>query len=372
MGLPIPATADDTLQTETLPEAQAALKQITRQVASAETASAQQLKRLKKEIARVRSSAQDCVEKAQPKIDTLDSQLAILQPTPTPDAQAKAATGAQITNQSQVPAPMSPAIARQVQDLQGRKSGLQERVATCKLMLLSTTDLASTVDDYLSSLQKRQLLTRGPNLVSVVQANLDKPEHWGQFTARLAETTAGLRAIHPVYLFGAGGIGLLGFSLGLILGHILPRRLQASMDSMKLEGEGVSGALLDSLVASIARYAPVVLALAVVIAYATFIHGTAGDLQLPVNIMYSLLAYFVIAAVIRALLNPCPPATHYLSLPTAVAISRPCPDRSVQVADAGILRGWFARRHNVHIDPRNYRHCLGPECYLGVLAVAPD
>lgn len=321
LGFLSPAQAAETLQTQTLPQAQAALKQIARQVAGAEQASAQQLKRLKKELATFRSIAQDCVKETEPKIDMLDSQLAILQPSPTstPDAQTSTATGGQVTNQSQ--APMSPAIARQVQDLQGKKSNLQERIATCKLMLLSTNDLDSNVDNYLRSLQKRQLLTRGPDLVSVIQANLDAREGWKQFTGQLAETFASLAAIRPVYLFGAAGVGVLSFSLGFILGHILPRRIQARLANMRLEEEGISGALVEAFMASASHYAPIVLALGGIIAYATLIPGSVGDLQLPVTIMYGLLAYFVMAALIRALLNPCPPATQYLPLPAEVAIS---------------------------------------------------
>jgi len=319
LGLLRTAQAAETLEPDTLPQAQAALKRITAKVADAGKASEEQLKTLKKEIATVRSSAQDCVQEAQPKIETLDSELAILQPTPTPDAQAKKAAGTKVTSQSQTP--VSPAIARQVQELQGRKSGLQERIATCKLMLLNTDDLGSNIDDYLNSLQKRQLLTRGPNLVSVIQANLDDHGHWKQFTGQLVETTAGLRAIRPVYLLGAAGIGLLGFTLGFMLGRIAPRRFQARMAKMKSGEEGVSGGVAEALMSSASRYVPVVAALGGIIAYVTFIPSPVGDLRLPITIMYSLLAYFVIAALIRALFNPCPPATHYLALPAAIAIS---------------------------------------------------
>ncbi len=140
-------------------------------------------------------------------------------------------------------------------------------------------------------------------------------------TGQLAETSAGLGAIRPVYLFGALVVGLLGFSLGFILGRLLPRRFQARMANMEDEEEGVSGGLVEALISSASRYAPIVLALGGIIAYVTFIPSTVGDLGLPVTIMYSLLAYFVLAALIRALFNPCPPATHYLALPAAIAIS---------------------------------------------------
>jgi len=313
------AQAAEAIKPDTLPLAQAALKQITQQVASAETASAEQLKKLKKEIATVRSSAQDCVQEAEPKIEVLDRELAILQPDPTRGTQSKKAKGTQVADQQQ--APMSPAIARQVQDLQGSKANLQERVATCRLLLLSSEDLNSNVNDYLRSLEKRQLLTRGPNLVSVIKANLDESERWAQFTGQLAEASASWGSIRLVYLIGAAAAGLLGFGLGFFLGHIVPRRFQARMAKMKSEDEGVSGGLAEAFMSSASRYTPIVAALGGIIAYVTFIPGSEGDLRLPITIMSGLLAYLLIAAVIRALLNPCPPATLYLPMPAAVAIS---------------------------------------------------
>ncbi|MFC1719556.1 mechanosensitive ion channel family protein [Pseudomonadota bacterium] len=337
------ALAAEAVKPDALPQAQATLKQIARKVAVAETASAEQLKTLKKEIAAVRSDAQDCVQEAEPKIQVLDSELAILQPAPTPATQSKTATGAQATDQSQ--APVSPAIARQIRELQDSKASLQERIDTCKLMLLNSDDLDSDVDDYLRSLEKRQLLTRGASLVSVIQASLDEQGRWKQFTGPLAETSAGWGAIRPVYLFGAAGFGLLGLSLGFILGHILPHRLQARMARMKIEEKGFSGALAEAIMSSAFRYAPVVLALGGIIAYVTFYPSPAGDLRFPITILYSLLAYFVLAALIRALLNPCPPAAHYLPLPVAIAI--PLSHRSRVLAMVVLFR-WLVQE--LHAD----------------------
>jgi potassium efflux system protein len=67
-------------------------------------------------------------------------------------------------------------------------------------------------------------------------------------------------------------------------------------------------------------YAPSLLALVGVTAYATLIPRAGDDMPFVLAMMYGLLALFVTAVGIRILLNPCPPATHYLPLPEAVAI----------------------------------------------------
>ena len=58
-------------------------------------------------------------------------------------------------------ATISPTIALQQQDLQGKRASLEGRIDTCKQMLLSSNDLDANVDDYLRSLEARQLLVRG-------------------------------------------------------------------------------------------------------------------------------------------------------------------------------------------------------------------
>ena len=81
------AYAEEALESDsrqmTQVQAQAALQRIEQRVATADTATEHELKALQQEIATVRSAAQDCVQTQEPKIELLDSQLAILQPQET-------------------------------------------------------------------------------------------------------------------------------------------------------------------------------------------------------------------------------------------------------------------------------------------------
>ncbi|MDB4409604.1 mechanosensitive ion channel [Gammaproteobacteria bacterium] len=314
LGLLIPAQAAEAVKPDALPQAQATLERLEKQFATARTATAQELKTLRKEIATVRSSAQDCVQQTEPKIEILDSELAILQPAKPKDTQAKTAKEPQPAEQPE--APVSPVIARQQQDLLSSKASLEGRIATCKLMLLSSNDLDSKVGDYLHSLQTRQLLARGPTLVSVLQENLDERKRWLDFTSQLTATSTGWDALRPIHLAGAAAVGLLGF----ILGRIVPRRLRVRAARMKVGEEEVSAGLVQAVMACGASYAPILLALGGVITYLTIIPRAGGDLPFVLTLLYGLLAYIAIAAGIKTLLNPCPPATHYLPLPEAVAI----------------------------------------------------
>jgi small-conductance mechanosensitive channel len=185
------------------------------------------------------------------------------------------------------------------------------------------------------------LLVRGPTLVDVVRANLDAPERWLSFTTQLAVKSTGWDAIRPVLLGGAVAIGLLGF----ILGRIVPRRLRGRATRMKVEEEEVSVGLVQAVIACAINYAPVVLALGGVSAYLALIPQEGGDLPFAVSLVYGLLAYFVIAAGIRSLLSPCPPATYYLPLPEHVA--QPLSRRSRMLLLV-VLIWWLVQK--LHVD----------------------
>ena len=99
----IPAQAAETLKADALSQAQARLERLEQQFATAQTATAQELKTLRKEIISVRSTAQDCVQGVEPRIKTLNSEIAIFQPENAKGTQAKSAQETQPEAQLQVP-----------------------------------------------------------------------------------------------------------------------------------------------------------------------------------------------------------------------------------------------------------------------------
>jgi small-conductance mechanosensitive channel len=204
-------------------------------------------------------------------------------------------------------------------------------------MLLRINDLQSRVDNYQRGVQTRQLLVRGPTVVDVIQANLDTPERWLDFTTQLALKSTGWGAINPIHLGAAAAIGLLGF----ILGRTVPRRLRARAARMQVEEQEVSAGLVQAVIACSVSYAPILLALGGISAYLTLIPRAGGDLPFVISLVYGLLAYFVIAAGIRSLLSPCPPASYYLTLPETVAT--PLSRRS-RVLALVVLIAWLVRK----------------------------
>jgi len=309
-----PAKAAAAGELQTLPQAQAALERLEQQIASGQKATARDLKSVKQELALVRSFALDCVQQTAPKIQILDNELSVLQPQEPAKPETMAA---ERTHGAAPPAePVSPTLARQLQDLQSRKSSLQERLASCRLMVLNSDNLDSDADDYLRSLRTRRLLARDANLVSVLQANLDERQRWGDFFERPLVTLKDGRGISPAHLAGSAITGLLG----LVLGFIFWRRCQARWARFKSAPNDVSAGLVHAFVATGAGYAPILAGLGSALAYLALIPRESGDPPMVFTVLCALLVYFAIAAFIRALLNPSAPAAPFLPLPSGIAI----------------------------------------------------
>jgi small-conductance mechanosensitive channel len=336
-GLVSPVIADEAVAPQTLPQAQAALMRLEQQMASPQKAAAPELKLIKQELALVRSFALDCVQEATPKIQRMDSELSVLQPQEPVATESKTAEKVQAVAPSAQP--ITPALSRQLQDLQSRKSNLEERVASCRLMLLHSDNLDSDADDYLRSLHTRQLLARDQSVVGVIQANLHERQRWGDFFERVLVSLKDWKAFSPANLTGAAVAGLLG----LILGLTFWRRYLTRWASFKVAPNDVSAGLAQAFLVTAAGYAPILLSLGSALAYVALIPRTGGDPPLVFIMLCALLFYFAIAAFISALLNPSPPAAPVLPLPSEIAI--PLSRRSRLLAVVALARWLVLELH---------------------------
>ncbi len=305
----LPSQAASPKPADPIPQGRKDLERLEKRVVKvSDGATTAVLKALLADIAAVRETAIGCVEQAEKRLDKLQRERAILSPE-----EAKAKEGDKAKSEEE-PEAVSPEIARERKVLASKRASLEERRVTCELMRLRAEDLDAQVDDLLQAILAKELLTRGPDLVEVVRQNLDAPEKWWLFAERLAQKSAGSDVVGPVHLGGLAAVGLLGF----VFGYVVPRRLRARTKKFEVEEE-VSAGLLQAVAACSVSYAPVVVALGAISAYLALILPKFTDFPYFVHLIYGLLAYFVIAAGIRTLLNPCPPARDYLPLPPLAA-----------------------------------------------------
>ena len=105
----LPAQAAQAPGSDPLPPLKAALDRMEKQLASAGTATKQDLKALGKELASARSGALNCVAQAEQQIARLENDLAILRPGKDKDMQARKSTESQPDDQAETL--LSPDIA---------------------------------------------------------------------------------------------------------------------------------------------------------------------------------------------------------------------------------------------------------------------
>lgn len=362
----LPAQAAEASEADIIPQAKAALDRIEKQLANAQDATRQELKSYAKELNTIRADAQECVSATDKNITRLGQELAILQPEKPGDAKAEIPQEGKAKEPAA--ATVSPEISRQVKELQGRMSGLDARLATCKLILLRVGELEARTGSFLSDVRNRQLLLRGPNLIEVIRTSLEEPKRWLDVTGQVVVKSIGWDVVSPVHLGGAAAAGLVGF----ILGGLVLRGIRNRMGRMKVEEEEeVSAGLVHAVLACGASYAPLILALGGVSAYLSLIPRTDGDLPFIIYLIRGLLAYFIIAAGIRALFKPCPPARHYLALDES--ITHPLSRRSRVLALVALI-WWLVQKvqAEVLIDEDMYtliRHVIALAWVLNLVWV---
>jgi small-conductance mechanosensitive channel len=177
----------------------------------------------------------------------------------------------------------------------------------------------------------------------VLRANVEERQRWLDLADRWAVTSGALDPAEEAHLAGAATAGVLGCILGFIVFRVGGRRLQTRIATEQAGKEQVSAGLVRAFMASGVCYAPILLALGGISAYLALIPEAGDDRPFWVSVIFALLAYFAIAAVIRALLDPCRPATACLSLPASIAV--PLGRRSRVLALIALIRWLIQELH---------------------------
>jgi potassium efflux system protein len=235
-------------------------------------------------LGEIRLNAQKCVDARVEEIDRLKGT-----PLPADDAAA-----------GEAPAAVPPETRKRLDELEAQK-------AACRSLLLDARTIGDKIRSAQQKVLKYRLLGRGPDLWTVVLANLHQAN-----TLPAAMQAFLLERMELNHLRGNGWITLVTLStLGVALGLWWRGRWRTRL--MQGTGEGISAGLNASLQACLARRLPLVLGLCA--AMGTFLLFLPIDPIPPaVALLVSILIYLGGLTVLQALLTPCPPAVHFLAM----------------------------------------------------------
>lgn len=258
-----------------------------------------------KEVYKVTRS---CIDDVAEKQQALERELKIL----APDGAGESANG-DLSKAGDKPAAAATIDSKRA-PLQEQLGKLEARQANCQLLRLRGTELESAIGNLKQQLLTRQLMTRLPNLLQIIERNLAEPQKWVNFSSTVLMMSTGAGTVHGAHLLAMAAAGLLAWLAGLFI-----RRKLRPLAAAAAEGEQLASGFYHSLLASIAHYAPPLLLFGAFSLYLELALEAQAQRPFFVLLINGLLFYLLATAGIRTFLWPRRPAAPYLALPVKVA-----------------------------------------------------
>ncbi|HYQ72835.1 MAG TPA: mechanosensitive ion channel domain-containing protein [Gammaproteobacteria bacterium] len=193
---------------------------------------------------------------------------------------------------------------------QKRLDELDAQLTACSTLLQDARTLGEEIRTAQQSVLKYRLLGRGPDIWDVTLANLQQA---GSLPATLQAFF--LDRLQLIHLRRNGWAALVTLVITAVMPGIWWRR-QWRRRLAARTAEGISAGLNIALQACLARNLPVILGLSTATGLLLLLLPTR-PVPPAVAVLLSILVYLVANTFLQALLNPCRPAVHFLSLEPA-------------------------------------------------------
>lgn len=186
---------------------------------------------------------------------------------------------------------------------------LNQELASCHVLIIKSDELLKSINDKTKKLLATQLLAKGPDIVSLLKENWDKPMLWITASKTFIKKNSGLD------LLTTHNWITLVIALALMIGiGMLLRRYLCNLIQGKKWSDDYASRFIRAIVTTLAYYAPFLLgstASAII-----FFEVTKSQMPIPFIsvIAIGLPFYFLFIAVVRLLLNPPKPAPLFLDL----------------------------------------------------------
>lgn len=201
-------------------------------------------------------------------------------------------------------------VVRQRQELDDQKTALENRITTCKVLILRSDELLPRIADLQKQLEAERLFAHGPSILALLRGEEVQPGLWvssSQAYFRERSAFAHLSVMQWV---------LLSFAIAVAgtIGGLIRRRLMRWVGSHRWH-RNLSSRMGRCLATSVAHYMPHLIAS---FAAAGFFLLATHDIR-PIAVVnvfaYGLPVYFVLLMAIHTLLSPFRPAEPFLPIP---------------------------------------------------------
>lgn len=245
-----------------------------------------------KQVTAIRSRAQQCVAEAEEGLEKITQTLSAL-------------------GEAQAPEPAD--IARGRKELEDQRKTIEQRLTSCRLLFVQAQDIAGQLTRVQQVILAQRLFAQGPDIVSVIRANLAAPQQWLLSLAHFLE----LEGEHGVPTSRQALALLLALVTGAALGFGL-RRLLLPGVPVPREDAGRAASFGLALRIQTSRDLPIWSALA---APALYLLAALPVGPLPFITLFAigLTLYALTLSLINVLLIPRAPARDWLTQPPEAA-----------------------------------------------------
>ncbi|MEE8635047.1 MAG: mechanosensitive ion channel domain-containing protein [Acidiferrobacterales bacterium] len=206
-----------------------------------------------------------------------------------------------------------PEVVRQRKALEKEKTRLENRLATCQVLIQRSSDLLPKIASLQDRLRAQRLFARGPTIVAILG---DEQLALGVLVDA-AKTFITTRSVLAQASSTELGVLVLVLVVATTLGALLRRQMMGWARRHRWH-DSLAGQLGRSLVTVFAHYAPYLLFS--IAAAAFFFYFTLGPRTLPVLgvVAFGLPPYFFMATVIHVFLAPFAPGEVFWNVPKDV------------------------------------------------------
>ena len=264
----------------TIKKQETALKQATPEKTDVET-----LSNSLKTINQIKSNAQECIASTTTQLQKATEDLTTL--------------GEPTTKESRE-------VINKRHSLIAQQKNLDKQLSSCKLLLLQSQDLVTSINELQQHILAQQLSARTPHIIAVLSENMQTPGAGWQDSVEF------LRTQYKLKLLSTQQLSLLTLLLiaGIILSVIFQRFLTISTPLIKQPKDSVSAFMLAARTSL--NQALVILAPVGIIAAFLSITLPLSPLPFITKASYMLGIYISLIVLINILLCPTPPAPIYL------------------------------------------------------------
>ena len=206
-------------------------------------------------------------------------------------------------------------VTKQRRQHESERAAIENQIADCNALALHIATLQEEIDKQLKQRLEARMLVKGPDIITVIGRNLEKPGQWLSDSGRYIQKQSWLlnQATQADLLWMFGSL-----LIGLVLGEWL-RRVTLPAVARRPWSDTPGGRFGASVLVSSCHDAPYVLAS---ISTAICLGVLTRDIHpMPFfsALAYGFTLYFIANLVIRISLEPIPPGKLFLDIPAPVA-----------------------------------------------------